>query len=123
MMLVYFAFLAYEPGDENIVLDSMLLSTGLPFIGDKAPVEVLLIFPNPASEQVSIQFELPEKVNYRVSIVDQQGRIVRSLAEKVAAMPGICREVMTVADLAPGTYFVEVQTSRAEVFTGRFVKQ
>lgn len=123
MMLVYFAFLEYQPGDENIVLDSTLLSSGLPFVGDNAGPEALTIFPNPATEQVSCQFELAEKSNYRISIADQSGRIVRSLAEKTEAAPAVYRETIPVQDLPPGAYFMEVQTNRGVVFTGRFVKR
>jgi hypothetical protein len=122
MMLVYFAYLAYEPGDENIVLDSTLLSTGLPFMPDDASLHALKIFPNPATELVSIEFELSEKADYCVSIADQHGRIVQALAEKSEAMPGIYREALTVKDLPTGTYFVEVHTKQGAVFIGKFVK-
>ena len=122
MMLVYFAFLAYEPGDENIILDSTLLSTGLPFRPGNESDNKLVIFPNPAHNAVSVQFELTEKTNYCMNIVDQNGRIVQSFAEKTEATPGIYQEEILVEDLPPGTYFMEVQTTAAAVFIGKFVK-
>lgn len=55
MMLVYFAFTAYQAGDENLLLDSSLLTTGT---GDPRPlVSDLTIFPNPAT--VDLRFHNP----------------------------------------------------------------
>jgi hypothetical protein len=118
MMLVYFAFLAYQPGDENIVLDSTLLSSGLMEIERSKP---LTIFPNPVKEQLQISFETTETANYRARIADAQGRIVKFFAEKLDVAPGSHQEKFEVSDLAPGMYFMEVQSNKGEVFSGRFV--
>lgn len=53
MMLVYFAFAAYQPGDENIIIDSSLLTTP---VGNPAlPVRELRIFPNPVKDYIQFQ--------------------------------------------------------------------
>jgi len=122
MMLVYFAYMTYEPGDENILLDSSLLNTALPFVSDNQNVGSLSLFPNPAQDFVEIQFDLSEKSNYRVSVIAQNGQIVQSYGEQKEMLPGVCREHLDISHLPPGIYFVEVQTSGAEVFMGRFVK-
>lgn len=57
MMLVYFAFTTYQPGDENIILDSSLLVT--PTSNTTLIVKQLKVFPNPA--QSFIHFENPEQ--------------------------------------------------------------
>lgn len=120
MMLVYFAFLEYQPGDENVIIDSTLLNTGLPVLGETAhPME---LYPNPATDQVTAQFELAEKSNFFISIADQNGRIVRMLAEETEVAPGIVRKTIPVRDLPPGVYFLEVQTNHADVFSQRFVR-
>jgi Secretion system C-terminal sorting domain/Copper type II ascorbate-dependent monooxygenase, C-terminal domain len=123
MMLVYFAYLAYQPGDENVILDSTLLSSALPFVPDNQKVVPLTLFPNPARDVVEIRFDLSEKSNYRVSVVAPSGRIVKLYGEKKDIQPGLCRETLEVGELPPGIYFVEVQTSGAEVFVSRFVKE
>ena len=38
MMLVYFAYMAYQPGDEDIVIDSSLLSTAVPWVPEPGAV-------------------------------------------------------------------------------------
>jgi mono/diheme cytochrome c family protein len=124
MMLVYFAFLDYQPGDENIVLDSTLLTTtGLHFAPGNEGISSLKIYPNPVAEHVQFSFELPEKTSYRVSIADQKGRIVYALPERREVAPGEYQERIPVENLPPGVYFVELQTAAAQVFTGKFVKR
>lgn len=50
MMLVYFIYTPYVNGDENIILDSTLLSTGLPS-PERNPYG-LMVYPNPVKDQV-----------------------------------------------------------------------
>ena len=123
MMLIYFAFLAYQPGDENILLDSSLLSSALPFVPENQRNNALAISPNPAQDFVDITFDLPEKTRYRLSIVGAQGQIVQALNEQTALQSGPTQQRLDIASLPPGTYVVEVQTADLAVFTGRFVKQ
>lgn len=122
MMLVYFAYMDYHPGDENIVLDSSLLSTGLPVVDAGQPSK-LQLFPNPAKDRLTLQFETVEKGNYRVSLTDVTGRIVRTAADRKGMPSGKQEEQIPVQDLPAGTYFIEVQTSNAEIFRSKFIKQ
>ncbi len=121
MMLVYFAYLNYEPGDENIVLDSTLLSSGVPTFAENSGGD-LKVFPNPATDRVAVQFELREKAAYRLLITDQAGRIVRMVAEKPEAAAGVWQEEVSVQGLGAGVYYLEVQARNGAVYRGRFVK-
>lgn len=123
MMLVYFAYMDYKPGDENIVLDSTLLSTGLPFLGDGPKTGNLQLFPNPVRDLITLQFETQEKGNYRVSLADARGRMLRTAVDKKEMAAGNQEEQIPVGDLPPGTYFMEVQTSNSEIFRSKFVKE
>jgi len=122
MMLIYFAYMSYQPGDENILLDSTLLNTRLPFVPEDQNIGALRVSPNPAQDFVEIQFDLAEKANYQVSVIASGGQIVQSFGVQKDIQPGICRERLDVGQLPPGVYFVEVQTTGLEVFTARFVK-
>ncbi len=57
MMLVYFSFTTYQSGDENLILDSTLLTTSINNPGIR--VKKLTVFPNPANKY--FQFENPEQ--------------------------------------------------------------
>lgn len=123
MMLIYFAFLAYEPGDENILLDSTLLSSGLSFVPENQDFGTLSVSPNPAKDFVDVSFNLNKQSDYRLSIVAPSGQIVHTSTEQKESPAGACQERIDISALPPGLYFVEVQTSETEVFVGRFVKQ
>ncbi|MBI5856494.1 MAG: T9SS type A sorting domain-containing protein [Sphingobacteriales bacterium] len=71
MMLVYFAFTQYQAGDENIIIDSSLLTT--PAIDPALIFKRLKVFPNPAAH--FLQFENPEQHRQStLSVWDMAGR-------------------------------------------------
>ncbi len=110
MLLVYFAFMAYQNGDENIVLDSTLLSSGVRPTPLPTGLAALKIYPNPASDATTLEYELTETSNLRISIFDVNGHVVRVFAEKSDLAPGLYRETVSVSDLPPGVYFARIQT-------------
>lgn len=122
MMLVYFAYMAYQPGDENIVIDSSLLSTAVPFVPDQGVVASLNVFPNPASGQATLEYELLESSDVQVNIADLNGRVLKTFAEKHDVTPGIYRENVEMGDLAPGVYFVKIQTPGGGVRVTKVIK-
>lgn len=122
MMLVYFAFLAYESGDENIILDSTLLSTAVPWVGGEPAVSSLSVSPNPVSDQVSISFDLPEPADIQIALTDIGGSRLRLVAEKRDLAPGSYRETLDLGGLPPGVYFLTLGASDGRSSTVRIVK-
>ena len=116
MMLVYFAYMAYQPGDENIVLDSVLLSTGVPEIADNQSVRNMSVFPNPVRDVLNVQFDLVEKTEPDFRIVDATGKIVHSVHDTGVLAPGTHRKQFNIGFLPPGPYFLEIRGARAEGF-------
>ena len=59
MMLIYFSFLAYQAGDENLVLENT--TSGI----EDTPLSKteLSAFPNPTSADVTLRFDLTESEN------------------------------------------------------------
>lgn len=123
MMLVYFAYMLYQPGDEHILLDSTLLSSKLPYVPENQEPGSLTIFPNPANDFVEIQFDLAESADCRISIIASNGQIVHSYPIRKNTAAGFCREHLDLSKLPQGAYSVELKTSGREWFSGRFVKQ
>lgn len=71
MMLVYFAFTQYQPGDENIIIDSSLLTT--PVTNPVLSFSRLNVYPNPANNVV--QFENPvQHKKATITVWDMAGR-------------------------------------------------
>lgn len=73
MMITYFAYSYYQPGDENILMDSTLLQTGVP--QQLANNLAVNIYPNPTSNGVYI--DIPnDGGNYNLTLYNQMGQAV-----------------------------------------------
>jgi Secretion system C-terminal sorting domain/Copper type II ascorbate-dependent monooxygenase, C-terminal domain len=124
MMLIYFSYMTYQPGDENIVLDSTLLqSTSVLDVPENRQIASARTFPNPAKTMVTIEYELAEKTDVRVVITDISGKIVKTTADKREQAPGIYREITDLSDFPAGTYLAEIHTNTGPPVTIRMVKE
>ena len=109
MMLFYFAYAAYQAGDENMVIDTAshtphhLDCETHTFISGLEPPAQLLdfqVFPNPAGDFLTI--EKPFGDAARLRLTDFSGHIV---LDKTLASPS---EKISVASLPPGMYSVSL---------------
>jgi Copper type II ascorbate-dependent monooxygenase, N-terminal domain/Secretion system C-terminal sorting domain/Copper type II ascorbate-dependent monooxygenase, C-terminal domain len=86
MMLVYFSYTIYQPGDENIALDTSALidlnDTLVPTAVNEIAHSVVSTpqlydaAPNPAKDETMITYYLPESEKVTLKIFDLQGRLV-----------------------------------------------
>lgn len=121
MMLVYFTYMLYQPGDENIVLDSTLLSSGTAALPD-ARLSALHVSPNPASHRIQVQFELLETTDIEASIADLNGRILKIFALQHNVAPGAQLLEAEIGDLPPGYYTVQIRAAGGAPQAARFIK-
>ncbi len=96
MMVTFIAYTTYQAGDENIILDSTLLNTGI----DQTEFSELKIYPNPVYDFLTI--ELEEKIS-SVKIISIDGRIL---------LNEFSENKIDVSKLSTGIYFIEVKTDR-----------
>lgn len=122
MMLVYFAYTEYKPGDENILLDSALLNSSVNLLPVAREVLRLDVCPNPAQEMLQCSFEPSQPAAYTIRITNTDGRLMESLAGNKPLSEGIIQEQINIQSLPPGSYFMEVLTDQGEYFTTRFIK-
>ena len=74
-------------------------------------------FPNPARQQATVRYAVPEAQDVQIAVYDVLGRRVETIAEgQVAA--GRKQHTVRTGDLAPGVYFIRMQVG-AEVRTER----
>jgi hypothetical protein len=113
MMVVFFAYLEYQEGDEDIDL-------GTVGIGEAAadPLAVEL-FPNPAADQLHISCWL-ESHDLTLRLLNASGAEVRSI-EEGHQMKGMYATSVSLKDLPAGLYFIKVQ-SGGSVSVKKFVK-
>lgn len=122
MMLVYFLYMSYQNGDENIVLDSTLLTTSIPEVAENGQLADLQVFPNPAGGQFTVEYQLKHAAGIMASILDLNGRTLKIFAIRQNAVPGIYRENTAVEDLPPGMYMVQVQATDGSVLAKKFIR-
>ncbi len=122
MMLVYFAYMNNLSGDQNILLDSMLLSSAVPFVPEAGSITTLKVFPNPVQDAFSFEYELSETADIQASIADANGRLIQTLATKNNLVPGIYRENANLHDQPAGTYFVQLRSANGLIKSTPFVK-
>jgi hypothetical protein len=77
-------------------------------------------YPNPADDQLSIQFQAPVAGNYAIKLLSPNGQIVRT--QSTEAVVGNAAVAIPVADLPAGVYLFQVQGTTG-VQTGRVVIQ
>lgn len=102
MMLTYFIWTQYQPGDENIVIDTT--------IGLQVPAnlyseqELFAPYPNPASNELVVKYYLANTANCSIDIIDMNGRLVKQLVNSNMMASGYHTAKYPVADLANGMY-------------------
>jgi hypothetical protein len=121
MMLTYFTFTEYRPGDENIVLDSSILVTNIGPDPQKLLYTRVMCSPNPVSDKMQIQFDLPETLPVNLDIFREDGVRVRSLLVQENTANGHFQGDFTISDLAPGSYYLRLSARHLYGVT-RFIK-
>ncbi len=109
MMLNYFIYTAYQPGDENIVIDnSPLVNLG---VGNYYKTDQLFsLVPNPANSQVIIKYYIEHTTTGKLDIIDMQGRIVRQLFNGEMKQ-NYYANTYSISELPAGMYTVRLSTA------------
>lgn len=112
MMLVYFAYTYYLPGDENIIQDSTILTSTDEVLFDDivSTPQLYAPYPNPSKDYTNIHFLLAKKETVKISIYDINGKMVwieNNLAEKNA---GYHTVMVPLNGFANGLYTISLET-------------
>lgn len=115
MFLVYFQFLPYEDGDENISLEEL---TSLPTLIEELQINETGIeistYPNPFVDQISFELAVDQASQVSLYIYDNDGALVDVVAEKQLLQPGINRWTWAPQnDLAAGMYHYSLRLDGA----------
>jgi len=109
MMLVYLAYVPYQPGDENIIIDSAAVLNAINATDGHGPA-LLEPYPNPSNSEVNIQFYLKENENVQLSIYDLSGRESAIISSGKMYNTGVNTISYDLATLPGGIYFLRLQT-------------
>ncbi|MEW6468087.1 MAG: T9SS type A sorting domain-containing protein [Bacteroidota bacterium] len=122
MMIVYFAWTYYLPGDENIILDSSAV-LGVENNPDMIVTPQLYApYPSPANDEVTVDFYLPEKSTVSIELYDMTGKLVASPIEEKEFASGSNTCMVNIKNLSSGIYLVKLRTGDT-VRTKKVVKE
>lgn len=110
MMVCFFSFLDFKAGDEEVVLDSTLLTTTPEVFSNDFP---LSIYPNPATDQLQIGTTLPDH-DVQIRLMNDLGITVTEISEQ-HIWNGIYNRQMDISGLPPGMYLLEIISGNERV--------
>lgn len=123
MLLVYFGYTLYFPGDENITQEEAN-TAGI----DDATASGLVssmqwydMYPNPAVDQITLAGYLPQAGNISTQILDMNGKILFTVPEKGFSV-GHYQFSISVSNLATGSYLIQLN-DRKTIRTKTLIKQ
>ena len=84
---------------------------------EKDPGHLLQVYPNPASDQIQVVFDLVGRAD--IDIIDLTGRLIRSTSYEASGFTSLS---MDITELNPGVFFVRINSGgSSEVL--RFIKE
>jgi len=111
---VFIAFLHDSHDDNLLSIDDILISTfdpsGIAVTAKSIPATA---YPNPSSESIMVNYNLPTSSPVTISIYDMKGRMVGSVSRGVQSA-GQQNYNFNVAHLAAGNYNLVVRTNNAD---------
>lgn len=117
MMIGYIAYAIYQNGDENIVLDSSII-TG--FNNPEMQEKLFSITPNPANENLALSYLMSANTSATIEVIDLQGKVQLSVNTKTIL--GLNKYDLNTANLANGIYVVRIVSSQ-KTYTKKLVVQ
>ncbi|HTL81566.1 MAG TPA: T9SS type A sorting domain-containing protein [Bacteroidia bacterium] len=110
MFIVYYAYLPYMPGDENIIVDSSLMAVPTPQNNIVKTPQLYDCYPSPAAENsnITIPYFLPDAADVRLEIYGLDGKLIAVPVDKKNVNPGFENETISTSGLAAGTYVVKL---------------
>lgn len=107
MFLCYFSIIPYQEGDEDISLAVADDQLHMVYPED----ELFPSYPNPSSTEVTVGFSLVSSRAVSLDLMDNNGRLVRSLLTESHLAPGYHRHRFNVDDLPSGVYHYRLHYS------------
>lgn len=105
---------AFEAGDgNNIYLDNINIYAGAPSDNLVADLEESSVFsdftlyPNPADEELTVQFSLPNAQNLQIVLMDISGKVLRT--HSIQANEGLNQVFLATDEFSSGMYFLEAR--------------
>ena len=103
MMLAFIAWMEYEPGDENIILDSTIISS-VPVIGDD--MQTVQVYPNPAHDHLGVHIGLQENQHVLFELINTSGSLIVEWKQYLQAGGNYISKSLPA--MSSGLYFLKI---------------
>lgn len=124
MMLVYFTYTLYFPGDENISQETEPSNPTSLEQSDLSmyikSIQVYDVYPNPAFDYLNVAMAIPNPTTLHYSIIDISGRTMWTDKEDLNG--GMANKQIQISHLANGNYILKVEANNKMV-TKQFIVQ
>ena len=107
MYLVGMTYVPYRDGDEDIIMGQGI-TTDIEEVVSEGGSRLFLPFPNPASEQVLINFYLHESQAINMELIDVKGKVVKTIQKSSIYPAGNHNIEFDVKDLSTGIYTIRL---------------
>lgn len=108
---IMFSSQSFSTSDTTAMRDSILnllnLSTGISNLTQTE--NSFSVYPNPASDNISINIDMKETANLLIDVIDISGKRVAVFSDE--NQTGIVTKQFSIASLPNGNYFVRIQTN------------
>ena len=112
---VTFVFMSGQEVGSRLVIDSIdFVGGNLSISENKMGLKDVSVYPVPASNEVTVEFELLFDSEVRYAIYDVTGKVVAQTRMN-GSYPGAKRDVIDIAHLENGNYILQVETSKGNV--------
>ncbi|MEO5643059.1 MAG: T9SS type A sorting domain-containing protein [Bacteroidia bacterium] len=110
MFIVYYAYLPYQLGDEDIVIDSTVSVQEHSFADLIITPQLYEPYPVPSAngENVTVSFFLPNKTAIKMELFDVTGKVIAVPVNGIETSAGFGKAQVNTSGLAKGTYIVKL---------------
>ena len=96
----------------HFLLFALVLTVFSSFVPENDPEAAVKVYPNPATEFISIHYERSGKHFDRIRIIDLTGKSVKNLSDQNLVTSGVQIERADISDLPPGVYFIRLKAEQ-----------
>jgi hypothetical protein len=119
MFYLPFSFVLYQQGDENVVFSNDLSAVNEPNLIE-IKNKLFPVFPNPASNTITVAYRLLLNTNIEIIIYDLSGRMVKQVLNKQNHVPGEYSFTFDIKDIKEGQYILELKTKEGQQLSQQF---
>jgi len=103
MFLVYFHFMEYMDGDEDLDLEELTVLSTAEIVGSEE--SVIAVYPNPAENEVNFDLSIVNQSLVSLYIYDGNGRVIEKVLNKAVLTSDVPSVIWNTADVPSGTYY------------------